>query len=262
MGRMLCRKAGHLKRLFDMMGDMAGLWLGAFMAAAVMVSGCADPGSNSKNRSEYLIRVGNRSATLHDFETAMELAMAGNSLQADESAAWLNKFRLLLLRQMIDELILLQRASELGIGVSDVELEQAITELKKDLPEDVFKQLLFENAIPYKAWKQRLKIRLTLEKVVEKELVQQHAITHEEIARCYDRLLKEPHVAELTKEPEKAGEMIIAYLRREKAETAYAAWLRNIQKRYKIEVNRTQWEKIAGPDTLPLIDAFAQGQTS
>jgi hypothetical protein len=35
-------------------------------------------------------------------------------------------------------------------------------------------------------------------------------------------------------------------LRRKKAEEAYTSWIKDLQTRYTIEINRVQWEKIFG----------------
>jgi len=52
---------------------------------------------------------------------------------------------------------------------------------------------------------------------------------------------------------------VIQHLRRKKAEQAYTSWLKKLQQRYLIDINRIQWEKIAGSQTAPSIDPMAKG---
>ena len=42
------------------------------------------------------------------------------------------------------------------------------------------------------------------------------------------------------------NEIIIRNLRRKKLEEAYASWIKELKKKYLLDINRVQWEKIVG----------------
>jgi arginyl-tRNA--protein-N-Asp/Glu arginylyltransferase len=84
-----------------------------------------------------------------------------------------------------------------------------------------------------------------MEKLVEQELKDQIVITAEDIEKYYEQNYKGDGLQ--TKFAEKSkdiNEKIIKHLRRKKTEKAYKTWLERIQKRYKIEINKEQWENI------------------
>ena len=75
------------------------------------------------------------------------------------------------------------------------EVEKAVSEIKKDYPEDVFEQMLLEYAVSYNSWEEGLKNRLLVEKVIGAELDKQVLITPGEISKYYERLPKPTLVA-------------------------------------------------------------------
>jgi FKBP-type peptidyl-prolyl cis-trans isomerase (trigger factor) len=148
---------------------------------------------------------------------------------------------------MAEEMVLLERAKELDIKVSDSEAEKAIADIKGEYPDDVFEQMLLEYAVPYHSWEKGFKTRLLMEKVIAKELGKQIAITPAEISNYYHENYKDQSLTSDLKEmPEDISATIIKHLRRKKMEEAYKSWITKFQKKYAIEINKAQWEKIIG----------------
>jgi hypothetical protein len=147
------------------------------------------------------------------------------------------------------EMIILERAEELGLYVSDAELEKAVADIKSDYPEDTFEKTLLEFAVSYESWVVRLRNRLLMEKVVDSELKDQIVITPEDIAKYYEKNVKDqkPDMDSAAK-MEDINEMMIKHLRQEKTEQAYKKWIKELKQRYTIEINSIQWEKISGSD--------------
>ena len=153
--------------------------------------------------------------------------------------------RIRLLNQMTEELIILERAKELAISVSDEEVEKTIADIKNDYPDDVFEQTLLDYAVSYESWKKGLKTRLLMEKLVEKELKDRVVITAEDIEKFYQQNYKSNGLyTEFAENSKDINKKIIEHLRRKKTEKAYKSWIEKIQKRYKIEINKKQWEKM------------------
>ncbi len=213
-----------------------------FLIATALV-GCSGP--KSEQDDEYLIRIGEHVVTVFDFNKAFEIAKTAYTHNIMQKPSALREAQIRLLNQMTEELILLQRAEELKISVSDQEIESAIAEIKADYPDDEFEQTLLEYAVSYQSWKEGLKIRMLMEKLVEHELKDQIVITAEDIEKYYEENYKgEGLQPEFAEKSEGINEMIIKHLRRQKTEKAYKAWIEGLQKSYKIEINKKRWDQI------------------
>lgn len=240
--------------------------LSGWMLTASIFSGCADSepglghgnraGSKAGGKDRYLIRVGDSIATLRDFESAFEIAKVAYTRKAIQNSDAMQKVQLRLLNQLIEEMILLESARELHVKVSNAEVEKAAEVVKESFPENTFEQAFFENAIAYRSWKRRLKIRLIMEKVIEKEIEQRIVITPEDISCYYDQYIKGIGLKPSNDESNDASETIVNHLRRIKAEEAYNKWLNERQQKYTIDINEALWEKIAGSKHVSRPDAF------
>jgi hypothetical protein len=218
-------------------------FLAAVLLSAALV-GCS--GSESPAKGEFLIRVGEAVITEVEFNKAFEIAKAAYPHNIMQNPEDYREAQSRLFNQMTEGLLLLERARELNISVSEEEVEKSIARIKADYPDnEVFEQTLLEYAVSYKTWKKGLETRLLMEKLVEQELKDQIVITPAEIAKYYKENYghdeKKTGPAENSKE---IDEIIVKHLRRKKTEKIYRSWLEKIQKRYKIEINQKKWEKI------------------
>ena len=218
--------------------------LGAVLLT-VLLGSCMNSESNSDN--EPLIRVRDRVLTVLDFNKAFEITRADYPHNLSDEAEEFRNARLRLLNQLVVEMIILARADELGLSVSSEEVQKAVADIKSDYPEDTFEKALLESAISYDSWEARLKNRLLMQKVVDEELKNQIVITPEDIANYYEKNYRaaDPD-AELTSPNNDINEHIIRHLRQQKAEQAYKIWIKELKRKYNIEINSVQWEKISG----------------
>ncbi len=90
------------------------------------------------------------------------------------------------LEQMIERKILVQEARRLGIKVSQEELNQAISEVKKDYPGEGFGEKLGLKGITLEDWKIRLEERLLAEKVIRNALHFSGEIREKEALQYYE----------------------------------------------------------------------------
>ena len=221
------------------------IWLIGPISFLFLFSGCGEKGSGLGN--EVLIRVGDRVVTVLDFNEAFEIskiAFDSTSEQADD----LREAQLRLLNELILEVILLERADEIGISVTDSELEKAVAAIKSDYPPGEFEETLLEFAVSYDTWESRLKTRLTMEKVIEKELENRISITPEDIAEYYKKNFQgKKDESDSTPAAGDINEIIVKQLRREKAEESYKTWIEELKAKYEIEINNEQWEKMQAP---------------
>jgi len=229
------------------MAKLFSLAIGLLTAVllSVLLGSCMNSDTNTDN--EPLIRVRDRLLTVLDCNKAFEITRADypNDLR-DETEEFRNA-RLRLLNQLVVEMIILARADELGISISSEEVQNAVAEIKSDYPEDTVEKALLESAISYESWEARLKNRLLMQKVVDEELKNQIVITPEDIASYYEKNYQAVGPdAELTNPTSDINEHIIRHLRQQKAEQAYKIWIKELKRKYNIEINSVQWEKISG----------------
>ena len=224
----------------------AGRMLGfAFMA--MVVAGCNGTDSTPPHEA-VLIRTDQQTITRAQFERAFEAARIAYSDDRSVDPRVIHDARMRLMNQMAEELIIDRRAKELGIVLEEAELEAAIEKIKKDYPDNTFEQMLLESAIPFSLWKERLRVRLLMEKVVDRELVQPLEITAQDVEAYYKANEKELAV-KTGKSPEMDLERyIVEQLRREKVEAAYPQWMEGLRQRYQVEINWELWEQYQNPD--------------
>lgn len=209
-----------------------------------VVASCDDP--ENKLGDEYLIRINEKITTIDDFNRAFEIVKTAYPHNILKNSECLREARLSLLNQLIEQMIILKRAGEQNIDISDSEVENVIAGIRKDYPNGEFDKTLLEYAVSYQSWKEALKNRLLIEKVIKEELEEQVIITPEIISEYYERNHDRFSLSSGSKDdPANINALIIKQLRKEKVEEAYKDWIKNLRKNYKIEINRMRWEKIA-----------------
>lgn len=212
-------------------------------------TGCEQKASDYGN--EVLLRVGDRVVTVLDFKEAFEISKTAYAHNIRQQAEDLREAQIRLLNQLIIEMVLLERAQELEISVSDDELQKAVSEIKSDYPEGEFEQTLIESAVSYDSWRGQLKTRLTIEKVIDAELKNRITISAEDIAQHYKKNYQDQEVEpDSGQSSQDINEAIVMQLRREKAEQAYNAWVEDLKAKYVIEINSEQWDEITGPQII------------
>jgi SurA N-terminal domain len=215
--------------------------------AFLAIPGCGP--SDFDSREDYVIRVADRKVTVRDFIQAFELTKTAYPQSSDGAISELQDARHKLLEEMTIELVMLKRSEELGLSVSEAELEGAVDALKADYPPEVFEETLIESAVSLESWKQRMRARLLMEKLVQTELGDRIVITAEDVAAHYDRHYKGRAVgADSEGEFQRLKEIIVIDLRREKLEEAYGAWISGLKQKYSITVNSELWDRLSKAD--------------
>jgi len=222
------------------------LFIGVFL---FIITGAGCSGSKSGRGEGCLIKVGDQITTDFDFNRAFEFSSAAYPHNEIQDFGIVRKMKLRLLNQLIEEMILLQKAKELQIVVSESEVDKAVNEIKKDYPENEFKEIFLENAVSYDTWKDRLKTRMLIEKVISSEIRDRIVITKEDISKYYqENSTDESLKSDLADSSTDINEIIVKTIRMEKAEKEYKSWIKNTKKEYKVEINKELWRKILGED--------------
>jgi len=203
------------------------------------LAGCTE--KKPEQEKAYLIRAGQSVITEQEFKRAFELSKTAYAYDMVNDREFLQKARVQFLDQICERLLLMERARELGINISDSELKSAIDDIKKDYPEEEFEKELLESMISFHDWEQELKARLLMEKVIAKDLTSNIIVSPDEIT-AYNKKHKRKTKAKAKKED--IDKIITEFLKREKTEAAYKLWLDKLRKKYRIEINEADWEKI------------------
>lgn len=224
------------KKRYGTVWIIAGLIIFAGLAAGL---GC----SRKKTEEDYLLRVRNLVLTVSEFNQAVEAA-GEEAFPGEESIdpEALNDLRMRVLNQSTEELTIAAFAANKGIQVTDDELEKAVAEIKSDYPDNTFEETLLENAVSFQYWKKKLALRLLVEKVIAKELVDQVQISSEDIAAYY-----KANYAQGVPEGESEDEInqrIVNHLRQQKAEAAYKDWVETLRQAYPVEINHQVWDRL------------------
>jgi FKBP-type peptidyl-prolyl cis-trans isomerase (trigger factor) len=209
------------------------------------LAGCSD--FEHEQKDEYFIEVGERTITVGDFNKAFEIAKSAYPHNKIQRPDVVREARLRLIQQLTEEMILLTRADDLGITITDSQVEKALREIKKDYPDNVFQEMLLEYAVPYQSWRERLKARLLMEKVISRELNDKIEIKHDDISKYYEEHFKDDSASSDVKEmSEDTKTLIINILRKEKMEKAYASWMKKLKNKYEIKINKKKLEDMTG----------------
>jgi hypothetical protein len=208
----------------------------------LVLAGCPEKKPSEPPPKAYFIRVGQTKISLFDFNKIFDLHKSAYEYDELDEKDKLKIVQMEFFNQMVERLILLERARELHIEVSAQELEAAVEKIKKDYPDDEFDKTLLKSAVSYTLWCSELKDRLVMEKVIQKDLTDAIPLTVEEMNEYHEKRFKNKVLA-----PEQKivlDQLAAEHLRRAKTEKMYREWLENLEKKYPVDINKTEWEKI------------------
>jgi hypothetical protein len=223
----------------------------AIFGVLCLVAACSGP-RDGADANGVLLRVGQQVLTVQDFQTALamgRIAYAGPDL---ESPTLDNQLRVRLLNELVEEALILEKARILGIEVTSEEVLAAEQHIRQDYPEGEFEAALLENAVDPAQWRQRLKVRLILEKTVMQVLGPRVTVTSEEPAA----LSGTP-----PDDGSDEGRPPLEGLRRTKIEEAYPQWIHDLKQEFPVKINQAEWERLAiGSSARPRRFSGAPGQ--
>src|SRR6266851_3725436 len=118
-----------------------------------------------------------------DLEKYFATQTAGsNQPLSDEQAT---SMRLSILRELIENEILMHRAEKLGLLATDEEVDRKLTEIKSPYTAEVFAQRLQERKTSVEDFKRDIRRALTADKVLHKEVTSNINVTQEDIVAYY-----------------------------------------------------------------------------
>ncbi|MBF0449701.1 MAG: SurA N-terminal domain-containing protein [Candidatus Magnetomorum sp.] len=209
----------------------------------ILLSFFGSCGRIPENENE-VIRAGKSVITTEYINQVIEITKASYPSIESISTNQMQRLRKKVIEELVEEVLIIERARELNLSVTAEELESTITGIRKDYPDDTFETMLLEQAISYVLWKKRLKVRVLVEKTIAWDLQQNITITDAEISAFHQDYPKQtipPHSdhplkSEKVQIPANT-DAIKKFLKNEKSEALYPAWIKGLKERYGLHIN-------------------------
>lgn len=147
-------------------------------AAIAAVAGCHRPPS-----ADVVATVNGKDILHADLDRAYRASLGDNPPKLSPAEADIR--RLQVLRGLIDDEILQQRAAKLNLTASDEDVNARLTEIKAPYTQDQFEKLLKEQNLTLDELKTNLRRQLTRDKLINKEIESKINITDAEIRDYY-----------------------------------------------------------------------------
>ena len=155
---------------------------GSLIACVAAVAGAAD----REVVEAILIRVNDRIVTMTDFQERLEVELS--QIPAPPRGQELERLAREIFQTLVDELILLERASEKKLTIDDQMVDNAIAELREQnqLQDDAaFEAALEQAGLTVEGLRERYRHNLLLQRAVQSE-VKPTQITEEEVRQRYE----------------------------------------------------------------------------
>jgi peptidyl-prolyl cis-trans isomerase SurA len=145
-----------------------------------LLTGCP----SAQTSSDVMAKVNGRKILRSEVDKYFENQTAGSPQQPTEEQA--TSLRLSILKELIDNEILMQRAEKLGLLATNEEVEQKFNEIKAPYTQEEFDKRLKERKITLDDFKRDLRRSITVEKVMNKEITSKINITDADISNYYN----------------------------------------------------------------------------
>ncbi len=186
-----------------------------FICAFVIVtlSGCQENSS-----SKTIATVDGMKITIGELNDRLNREFNVSTVSASLTPEDYDHLKEEVLNAMIDEKIMLLRAGELSLSVSDAELEKKIGEIEEKRGDETFERIVSAQHVDYKRWKEGLRKRMLLEKLVSSDVNARVTVNENEARTFYNtrrRMYapeKRAHVAQIVVRDREKAEMILKRL--------------------------------------------------
>jgi peptidyl-prolyl cis-trans isomerase SurA len=172
-----CKSKLKHKKVNALLRGAAGF---GWIVLVAVLAGC----NTKQNGGDVVATVDGRKIYRADMDKYYENQTSGTEQQpAGEQAVSL---RLSILRELIDNEILMRRAEKLGLLATDEEVESKLNEIKSPYSKEEFDARLKEKKITLEEFKHDLRRSLTVNKVLNKEITSKINVTDQDIAAYYN----------------------------------------------------------------------------
>jgi peptidyl-prolyl cis-trans isomerase SurA len=140
--------------------------------------------NSSQTTPDVMAKVNSHKIMKVDVDKYYDNQTAGSPQQPTDEQA--TSLRLSILKELIDNEILMQRAEKLGLLATNEEVDQKLNEIKQPYTQEEFDKRLKERKISLEDFKRDLRSSITAEKVMNKEILSKINITDGDISGYYN----------------------------------------------------------------------------
>jgi peptidyl-prolyl cis-trans isomerase SurA len=151
------------------------------LALCACLSGC----SSGSHGSDVMAKVNGHAISRAEVEKYYENQSAGAPQKPTGEQE--ESLRLNILKQLIDQEIMMQRAEKLNLVATDDEVDRKLNELKAPYTQEQFEQKMKDSHMTLDDLKRDLRRNLTIDKVLNKEITSKINITDKEITDFYNQ---------------------------------------------------------------------------
>jgi hypothetical protein len=227
-------------RVYFFMGIMR-YYLLTSLAVLVVIGGWGCQGTPAVDDTSVLMTVGRREVHQDEFQRAYRVFKAAYGAEVDEDPSAERASIIRFIDQLADELVLMEYAQDVGVVISEEDLDRAVDDIRQDYPEGLFEQMLLETAVNFADWREALRVRLTIDRLVQQELAAKVRITEEDIAAYYKTHASTQPIPPSATEgqiEEQVDQLLVQQLRRQKTEEAYGPWIESIRSKYPVTIDQ------------------------
>jgi peptidyl-prolyl cis-trans isomerase SurA len=154
--------------------------LAMFAASAVLFSGCS-----KKPGPDVAATVNNRPVTYSDLDKFYKRQFVVDPEGASEDLRQTR--RLEVLRTLIDNEIMLQRAQKEGLMATDSEVDTKFTELRSPYTQEQFEKSLKDQGLGENDLRTQIRRELSLQKLINKDIISRITISDADLASFYNK---------------------------------------------------------------------------
>ena len=151
------------------------------LVAALGLTSCG----SKESSGDVVAKVNGKKILRADMEKYFRNQTSGSPQQPTGAQA--TSLRLSILRELIDNEIMMQRAQKLGLLATDEEVNAKLTEIKAPYTQEEFDKRLKERNITLEDFKLDLRRSLTVQKVLNREITSKITISDADIADYYNQ---------------------------------------------------------------------------
>jgi len=155
--------------------------LPALLALAMLATSCGIKGAGD----DVAATVDGQKIYRADVEKYFQSQTAGSTQPLSDEQA--TSLRLSILRELIENEILMHRAAKLGLLATDEEVDRKLNEIKSPYSAGEFAQRLSERKLSLDDFRHDIRRTLTSEKVLHKEITSKINITQQDISAYYNQ---------------------------------------------------------------------------
>jgi len=167
-----------LKKSLFLAHARAGLVISLFLLLALLAA------CNTRVSGDVMATVDGRRIFRNDVDKYYDNLNA--SAQQAPTGEQATAMRLNILRQMIDDEILMRRAEKLGLLATDDEVDKKFNDIKAPFTQEEFEKRMQEKKITVADFKRDIRRSITVDKVINKEVSSKINITDQDITNYYN----------------------------------------------------------------------------